>query len=127
MKTYTATSTFGPSFSEFIAGTCHGPIAEVDAAIVSIPAATGYCPIRWSTAIDVMIPKKKLSRNVKQLRIIVLFHALFNMMHKRVAQKAINNARLMNVIPSEAYAKKGHRAIDCGLNKVLTLDIIQQR
>ena len=91
MKTYTAASTFGPSFSEFIAGTSNEPVAEVDAAIVSIAAAAGYCPIRWSTAIDVMIPKKKLSRNVKKLRIIVLFHALFNML-KRVAQKAINNA-----------------------------------
>jgi hypothetical protein len=127
MRTHTAASTFGPSFSEFIAGTNSEPVAEVDAAIVSIAAAAGYCPLRWSTAIDVMIPKKKLSRDVKKLRIIVLFHALFNMLNKRVAQKAINNARDMNEIPSEAYAKKGHRAIDCGLNKVLTLDIIRQR
>jgi hypothetical protein len=107
MKKHTAASTFfGPSFSKFIAGTCHEPVAKADAAIVSIPAAAGYCPIRWSTAIDVMIPKKKLSRNVTKLQIIVLFHALFNMMNKRVAQKAINNARHMNEIPSKAYAKK---------------------
>jgi hypothetical protein len=59
MRTHTAASTFGPSFSEFIAGTSNNPVAEVDAAIVSIPAAAGYCPLRWSTAIDVMIPKQK--------------------------------------------------------------------
>lgn len=107
MKKHTSASTFGPSFSEFIAGADSEPVAEVDAAIVSIAAAAGYCPVRWSTAIDVMIPKKKLSRNVTKLRIIVLFHALFNMMNKRVAQKAVKNASTMNEIPSEAYAKKG--------------------
>jgi hypothetical protein len=127
MRVHTAASPFGPSFSEFIAGTETEPVAEVDAAIVSIAAAAGYCPQRWSTAIDVMIPKKKLSKDVTKLRIIVLFHALFNMLNKRVAQKAIHNAQQMQEIPSEAYAKKGHRAIDCGLNKVLTLDIIRQR
>jgi hypothetical protein len=127
MKAHTAASSFGPSFSEFIAGTESNPVAEVDAAIVSIAAAAGYCPQRWSTAIDVMIPKKKLSRDVTKLRIIVLFHALFNMMNKRVAKKAIQNAENINEIPSEAYAKRGHRAIDCALNKILTLDIIRQR
>jgi hypothetical protein len=72
----------------------------------------------------VMIPKKKLSRDVTKL---VLFHALFNMMNKRVAKKAIQNAEKITEIPSEAYAKRGHRAIDCALNKILTLDIIRQR
>jgi hypothetical protein len=82
MKVHTATSPFGPSFSEFIAGTNNEPVAEVDAAIVSIAAAVGYCAQQWSTAIDAMIPKKKLSRDVTKLRIIVLFHALFNMLNK---------------------------------------------
>jgi hypothetical protein len=70
--------------------------------------------------------KAKLSRDVTKLRIIVLFHALFSMMNKRVAKKAIRNAENINKIPSEAYAKRGHRTIDCALNKILTLDIIRQ-
>jgi hypothetical protein len=82
MKVHTAASPFGPSFSEFIAGTGNEPVAEVDAAIVYIAAAGGYCPQQWSTAIDVMIPKKTLSRDVTKLQIIVLFHALFNMLNK---------------------------------------------
>jgi hypothetical protein len=48
-------------------------------------------------------------------------------MHKRVAKKAIKNAETIQEILSEAYAKRGHRAIDCALNKILTLDIIKQR
>jgi hypothetical protein len=31
------------------------------------------------------------------------------------------------VIPSEIAAKRGHRAVDCGLNKVLTADIVRQQ
>jgi hypothetical protein len=108
MKVHTAASPFGPSFSEFITGTGSDPVAEVDAAIVSIAAAAGYCPKRWSTTIDVMIPKKKLLQDVTKLRIIVLFHALFNMMNKRVAKKALKNAKTIQEIPSKAYAKRGH-------------------
>jgi hypothetical protein len=108
MCSTTSASTFGPSFSELIAGTDDLRIAEVDAAIVSIPARTGYCPRRWSDAIDVMIPKKAASRHVEKLRIIVLFHALFNMMNKRVANKATTQAAIIQAIPSEVQAKTGH-------------------
>jgi hypothetical protein len=126
MRVHTAASTFGPSFSEIITGTYAEPITEVDAAIMLIPALTGYCPLRWSKAIDVMIPKKAASKHVEKLRIIVLFHALFNMMNKRVARQAMTSAGKIQTIPIEAYAKKGFQAVDCGLNKVLTADIIRQ-
>jgi hypothetical protein len=65
MRVGTASSTFGPSFSEIIAGTENVAIAEIDAAIVSITALIGYCPKRWSEAIDVMIPKKADSKHVE--------------------------------------------------------------
>jgi hypothetical protein len=128
MRVHTAASTFGPSFSEIITGTYAEPIAEVDAPIMLIPALTGYyCPLRWSKAIDVIIPKKGASKHVEKLRIIVLFHALFNMMNKRVARQAMTNAGQIRVIPSEAYAKRSSQAVDCGLDKVLTADIVRQR
>jgi hypothetical protein len=116
MRVHTAASTFGPSFSEIITGADDKNIAEVDASIVSISALTGYCPKRWSDAIDVMIPKKAASKHVEKLRIIVLFHSLFNMLNKRVAKQAMSQAKQLGVIPSEAYAKQGFRAVDCGLN-----------
>jgi hypothetical protein len=62
----------------------------------------------------------------RKLRIIVLFHSLFNMLNKRVARQAMSQAKQLGVIPSEAYANQGFRAVDCGLNKVLTADILQQ-
>jgi hypothetical protein len=126
MRVHAAVSTFGPSFSEIITGTEDENIVEVNAAIVSIPALTGYCPKRWSDAIDVMIPKKVASKHVKKIRIIVLFHSLFNMLNKRVTKQAMSQAKQLGVIPSEAYAKQGFRAVNCGLNKVLTADILRQ-
>jgi hypothetical protein len=74
-----------------------------------------------------MIPQKDASKHVEKLRIIVLFHALFNMMNKRVANKATTQAAKINAIPSEIQAKTGHIAVDCGLNKVLTADTARQR
>jgi hypothetical protein len=58
MRVGTSSSTFGPCFSEIIAGTEDVAIAEVDAAIGSITALTRYCPKQWSEAIDVTIPPK---------------------------------------------------------------------
>jgi hypothetical protein len=67
MRVGTASNTFRPSFSEIIAGTEDVAIAEVDAAAIdSIAALTGYCPKRWSEAIDAMIPKAD-SKHVKKL------------------------------------------------------------
>jgi hypothetical protein len=71
--------------------------------------------------------EKSRIKTCRRLRIIVLFHALFNMMNKRVARQAMTNAGKVQTIPSEAYAKKGFQAVDCGLNKVLTADIKRQR
>jgi hypothetical protein len=61
---------------------------------------------RWSDAVDVMIPKKAASTHVEKLRIIVLFHALFNMLNKRVAKKATDTAMDKQVIPSKIAAKR---------------------
>jgi hypothetical protein len=49
------------------------------------------------------------------------------MMNKRVARLAMTDAGKIQTIPSEAYAKKGFQAVDCGLNKVLIASIIRQR
>jgi hypothetical protein len=68
MRVYTAASPFGPSFSEIITGTTNDPdIADANAALLSIATLAGVIPLAWTTAIDVMIPKKKLSRHVTKL------------------------------------------------------------
>jgi hypothetical protein len=76
---------------------------------------------------DVLIPKKTTSAAIEKLRIIVLFHALFNLNNKRVGRDMIANAEKLNQIPWEAYgSRKHHRSIECAANKVFTTDIARQ-
>jgi exonuclease III len=128
MKGHTASSTFGPQFSDYIAGTHNINVADVDAALASIPIAAGYCPQAWQQAIDVMIPKKKLSSEVEKLRIIVLFHALFNMTNKRVGRTMVYRANDLQLLPAETFGSRPGRCANiCALNKVLTYDVSRQR
>jgi hypothetical protein len=128
MRRGTAASTFGPSFLELIAATDDLRVAEVDAG-----SRRRHClhPGQDRLLSTPMVQRcrchdsqKAASTHVEKLRIIVLFHALFNMLNKRVAKKATEKAMAKHVIPSEIAAKQGHRAVNCGLNKVLTADIV---
>ena len=127
MKSKISSSPFGPLFADYIAG-CDDPvIAAVDATFATIPMLTGYCPPAWRKALDVMIPKKSDSVAVEKLRIIILFHALYNMFNKGIGRSMLEHAEKFNLIPQEIYgSRRGHRAIECGLNKILTADVSRQ-
>jgi hypothetical protein len=127
MKPNTSSSPFGPEFVHYIAGSHDNQIAEFDATMANIPYASGYNPTEWKKFIDVLIPKKTASSAIEKLRIIVLFHALFNMNNKRIGRDMIANAERLNQIPWEVYgSRKRHRAIECAANKVFTTDIARQ-
>jgi hypothetical protein len=124
MKSTTSSSHFGPSFVDYIAGSRNDSIAEFDATMANIPYASGHTPEAWTKMVDVLIPKKSHSSLVEKLRIIVLFHALFNINNKRIGRAMIANAERLHQIPWEVYGgRKRHRAIECATNKVLTMDI----
>jgi hypothetical protein len=128
MRSTIASSPFGPLFSDYIAGCEDIQVADIDAAMAAIPVLTGYCPKAWRKAVDVMIPKKQASTHVTKLRIIVLFHAMFNMINKTIGRLAVQKAEEHNLIPAEAYGSRpGRRANICALNKVLTYDVLRQR
>jgi hypothetical protein len=77
--------------------------------------------------VDVLIPKKTTLPAIKKLRILVLFHALFNMNNKRIRGEMVANAERLNQIPWEAYgSRKCHRSIKCAANKVFTTNIARQ-
>ena len=128
MKPTIASSPFGPLFSDHIAGCADVRVADIDAALVAIPVLTGYSPTAWHKAVDVMIPKKSSSTHVAKLRIIVLFHSLFNMINKNVGRLAVQRAEDLQLIPSEAYGSRARRRANiCALNKVLTYDVLRQQ
>jgi hypothetical protein len=124
MKPNTSSSPFGPTFVDYIAGSRDDTIAEFDATMANIPYASGYTPETWTKMTDVLIPKKSDSSLVEKLRIIVLFHAMFNMNNKRIGRAMVANAERLDQLPWEIYGgRKRHRAIECATNKVLTMDI----
>lgn len=126
MKERISSSPHAPNFADYKAGALSTRIAKTDTLMANIPFLAGFCPTSWSTAMDVMIPKKSDSSDVKKLRIIVLFHALFNMGNKRIARNLVAQAEKHNLLPHEAYgSRKNHRASECALNKVLTADYIR--
>ena len=118
MKPNTSSSPAGPSFVDYIAGSRDPQIADFDATMANIPYASGYTPYAWTQMTDVLIPKKSHSSLVEKLRIIVLFHALFNMNNKRVGREMVANAERLHLIPWEVYGgRKRHRAIECATNR----------
>ncbi len=124
MKPNTSSSPFGPTFVDYIAGSRDDEIADFDVTMANIPYASGYTPTAWTQMTDVLIPKKSHSSLVEKLRIIVLFHALFNLNNKRIGREMVANAERLKQIPWEIYGgRKRHRAIECATNKVLTMDI----
>jgi hypothetical protein len=77
--------------------------------------------------VDVLIPKTTTLAAIEKLRIIVLFHALFNMNNKRIGREMVANAKTLQQIPWEVYgSRKRHRSIECTANKVLITDIARQ-
>ena len=88
----TVASPFGPSFSELIAGTYNPEVAEIDAAMESIPMSAGYPPEQWERGVDQMIPKKKHTKHVTELRIIALLEARFNSLNKRIGREVLKQA-----------------------------------
>ena len=126
MRARTSSSPYGPMFCDYIAGSKDLEVAAVDASLSSIPYLIGFSPSQWQKASDVMIPKKKSSRHVEKLRIIVLFDAMFNMVNKRIARDMIKRAQTLSILPDEAYrGVPGRRASTCSLNKILALDVIR--
>ena len=87
----------------------------------------GYAPEQWSQGVNQMIPKKKTTINVRELRIIAVLEARFNSSNKRLGRELLRRAEELLQVPGEAYgSRKLHRAIDCALNKVLSNNVIRQ-
>jgi hypothetical protein len=124
IKPNTSSSPFGPTFVHYMAGSQDSDIAKFDATMANIPYASGHSPDSWTKMVDVLIPKNMSSAAIEKLRIIVLFHALFNMNNKRVRRDIIANTERLNRIPWKAYgSRKRHRSIECATNKVFSTDI----
>jgi hypothetical protein len=92
-----------------------------------IPLETGYSPQRWQRCIDVMIKKKGNRTDIDNLHTIFLFEVDANYAFKHIGRQMMLNSEKHRSIAKEQYgSRKGHKAIDLALNKVLTNDILRQ-
>ena len=64
---------------------------------------------------------------VNKLRAILLMEADFNFGNKVISRRIAEITEKYGTLAQEQYgSRKGHRAIECALNKRLTLDILRQ-
>ena len=117
------TSSRSLHFGHFKASCKHDLITTVNYILAEIPFQTGYSPVRWQNATDVMILKKMGIYDVDKLRTIVLYEADFNHNNKYLGKIMMNQAMDKKLIAPEQYSTPGRKAIDHALNKRLIFDI----
>ena len=102
-------------------------IADFEATMANIPFATGYSPGRWKKGTDVELLKKPGNFKVTDLRTIILYDAEFNRNNAILGRRLMAHAELHQQFAPEQYgSRKGLSAIEHGLNKRLTYDLIRQ-
>jgi hypothetical protein len=104
-------------------------LAEIRAAMASIPLETGFCPEWWRHAVDIMLEKiPEIARSGK-LRIIQLLEADLNQVLRaafaRNVTKLVQNHR--GVIIDHQYGRSHRTCISPILNRLLTIQIIIQK
>ena len=127
-RSTTASEQTALSYCHHIAGVHNALIAEIDAALLSAPYELGFSPLAWEVITDVELLKKFGVYDVEQMRAIQLMVAAFNMNNKRLGRQMMRHAEKHHMMAKEQYgSRKRHKAIDAGLNKVLTADICRQQ
>ena len=89
-----------------------------------IPMRSGYTPIRWKQASDLMILKKEGTHDVEKVRTIVLFEADFNHNNKFLGKAMMQHTVLNNMLTKEQYSIPGKKCIYHVINRRLLFDLI---
>ena len=101
-------------------------LAQTIAGFVRIPFCTGYSPKRFRKSLNVSIMKEDNNYKPEKQRTIHLLEANFSEGAKVLfSRRMLGNARQYNQIPEEQYARKGGKAIDAVLHKVLVFDYMR--
>ena len=98
-------------------------LSGVNYIMAEVPFQSGYSPMRWNNATDVMILKKAGLYDVDKLRTIVLYEADFNHNNKWLGKAMMDKACELNKIAIEQYSISGKKSIDHALNRRLVFDI----
>jgi hypothetical protein len=104
-------------------------LAEIHAAMASIPLETGFCPERWRHDVDIMLEKVPVIARSNKLRIIQLLEADLNQVLRaafaRNVTKLAQNHK--GVISEHQYGRSHRTCISPILNKLLIIQILIQK
>lgn len=115
-------------FGHFKASIFNPTLADFDRMFLEICLKTGHVLPRWKRATDIMIPKKKTSINVADMRTICLLLADWNFGNKLLSRRIMYHAESCKSIAPEQYgSRKGKSAIQHATNKALLFDLQRQQ
>jgi len=90
-------------FGHYMASTNNTRIAQFNAILVSIPAITGYSPMRWWKSLNIMLEKSLRNIKVEQLRIVILFKANCNYNNKWLGWAFMHLAEKAKLLVDKQY------------------------
>ena len=125
-KADTQSSASGVHFEHYITASYDKELSTLQAAKLSLAAATGTPLDRWSKGITVLLEKVPGSTNISSFRAICLFEADLNYLNKFVyAKQMMNNALTSGIVPAEQFAKRGSQANQGVITSGLFCDIVR--
>ena len=127
-KERTSSSVSGIHFGHYKAAIQDERLCKIDADMADIAFTSGFVTSRWKRSVDIMIPKKVKSSDVKDLRIIVLYEADYNTINKIISKRTMRHAESNGTIPIEHEGgRKNRKAINHPVNKSLTITALTQQ
>ena len=122
----TASHPLTPGYPDYIASSQDPTLTHFETNVLNIPIKAGFTTPTWSASTECVIPKKVSAPAVTKMRIINLLDARFNMVNKIFGRRLVQVGETRRMFPWETYgSRKGRRATECALNKVLTADILR--
>ena len=123
----TSSSPSGLHITHYKASALDPVLSEYFANQMNLIISSGIHPLRWGTALQVMLEKVAGVCLVDKLRSIQLYEADLNWFMKFIFNDlAMARLEEANMLPEEHYSKKGSTAEDACFEKTLTFDISRQ-
>jgi hypothetical protein len=101
-------------------------LASVNAAMMSIPLAEGFCPERWRDAIEIMLEEFPGVPRINKLRIIQLLEADLNQVLRSAFARNISklSQETPGIISEHQYGRSHQMYLTPILNKLLAVQLL---
>ena len=123
----TSSSPSGRHFGQWKAIAKSNDLSDTFAKLTSLPAETGYSPMRWKQRLECSLEKKGKRLRPDELRTIVLLEADYNQCLKLIfGKRMMRNSEIAPDYPACQFgSKRGSRSIEAVRLKRMSLDMIR--